>query len=163
MRGTALLLGLLAASIARADPPVPVAVFEVQFVNGSLEQTTPAETERLRALTQQLRDALAASGRYKVVDLAPVQAALDKEPDLLRCNGCQLPLAVKVGGRQAAIAWVHKVSNVVLDMNVEIQDATTGADIVSGRVELKGNSDEVWQHGLRYLLENKILVDRPGE
>ncbi|MEI9983129.1 MAG: DUF3280 domain-containing protein [Aliidongia sp.] len=144
-----------------AEAPATVAVFDVQFVNASLEQTTPAETERVRALTQQLRDALAKSGRYKVVDLAPIKDDLAQNADLSRCNGCELPLAKKVGASQAAVAWVHKVSNIVLDLNLEIDDTTTGKRVASGTVELKGNSDETWSRGLSYLLENRIF-DKAG-
>jgi hypothetical protein len=150
---------LVATNAAGAEPAIPVAVFEVQFINTSLMPTTPEEFERIHALGQQLRAALVQSGRYRLVDLAPVQADLDQEPELRSCNGCELPLARKVGARQAAVAWVHKVSNLILNINLEIDDATTGARVVAGSVDIRGNTDESWTRGLRYLLENQILVD----
>jgi len=150
---------LVATGAAGAEPAIPVAVFEVQFINTSLAPTTPEEFERIRALGQQLRAALVRSGRYRLVDLAPVQAELDQQPELRSCNGCELPLARQVGARQAAVAWVHKVSNLILNINLEIDDATTGARVVAGSVDIRGNTDESWTRGLRYLLENQILVD----
>jgi hypothetical protein len=155
---TLILIGPAGAMAAPA--PVPVAVFDVQFVNDSLEPTTPAETARIAALTQQLRDALAKSGRYRVVDMAPIKDELAQNADLTHCNGCELPLAQKAGAQQAAVAWVHKVSNIVLDLNLEIDDAKTGKRAASGTVELKGNSDETWSRGLTYLLENRIFPDK---
>ena len=153
---------LMIAGNAAAAAPASVAVFDVQFVNASLEPTTPAETARLSALTQQLRDALAKSGKYRVVDLGPIKDELAKNADLAHCNGCELPLAQKAGAQQAAVAWVHKISNIVLDLNLEIDDAKTGKRVASGTVELKGNSDETWSRGLSYLLENRIFPDKPG-
>jgi hypothetical protein len=157
-----LLSAIAGAASARAGPPAPIAVFDVQVVNTSLAATTPEESERARALGRQLRDALSRSGRYRVVDLAPVQAALDQGPELLHCNGCELPLARQVGAQQAAVVWVQKVSNLILNINIKIEDATTGARIRAGSVDIRGNTDESWTRGLRFLLDDQILADQGG-
>ena len=165
MRRVALLSILAAigpAGSAWAAPPTPVAVFDVQLINTSLAPSTPEELERTRMLGQQLRDALSRSGRYRVVDLAPVRAALDRTPELRNCNGCELPLARQVGADQAVVAWVQKVSNLILNINIEIEDATTGARIRAGSVDIRGNTDESWTRGLRFLLEDRILIDKAG-
>ncbi|HEV2677431.1 MAG TPA: DUF3280 domain-containing protein [Aliidongia sp.] len=148
------------AGLARAEPPTPLAVFDIELINTSLAPSTPEELERIRALGRQLRDALAQSGRYRIVDLAPVQAALDKAPELRNCNGCELPLARQVGAHQAAVAWVQKVSNLILNINLKIEDATTGARVRAGSVDIRGNTDESWTRGLRFLLEDQILADK---
>ena len=144
---------------ARAQAPVPIAVFDVQLINTSLAPSTPEELERARALGRQLRDALSRSGRYRVVDLAPVQAALDQAPALRSCNGCELPLARQAGARPAVVTWVQKVSNLILNINLEIEDAATGARIRAGSVDIRGNTDESWTRGLRFLLDDRILDD----
>jgi hypothetical protein len=150
------------AGPAAAEPAIPIAVFDVQLINTSLAPSTPEEIERTRMLGQQLRDALSRSGRYRVVDLAPVRAALDRTPELRNCNGCELPLARQVGADQAVVAWVQKVSNLILNINLEIEDATTGARIRAGSVDIRGNTDESWTRGLRFLLEDRILIDKAG-
>lgn len=157
----AALLFMLPA-VAWAEPAIPIAVFDVELINTSPAPSTPEEIERTRVLGQQLRDALSRSGRYRVVDLAPVRAALDQAPAPRICNGCELPLARQVGARQAAVVWVQKVSNLILNINIEIKDAATGARIRAGSVDIRGNTDETWTRGLRYLLENQILIDPAG-
>jgi len=147
---------------AAAEPAIPVAVFDVELINTSPAASTPEEIERTRVLGQQLRDALSRSGRYRIVDLAPVRAALDQAPALRTCNGCELPLARQVGARQAVVVWVQKVSNLILNINIKIEDAATGARIRAGSVDIRGNTDETWTRGLRYLLENQILIDQAG-
>jgi len=148
------------AASARAEQATPIAVFDVQLINTSLAPSTPEELERTRALGRQLRDALSRSGRYRVVDLTPVQAALDQAPELRNCNGCELPLARQAGAQQAAVTWVQKVSNLILNINLKIEDASTGARIRAGSVDIRGNTDESWSRGLRFLLEDQILVDQ---
>ena len=155
-----LLPAILLAGSVRAEPPTPIAVFDVQLINTSLASSTPEELERTHALGRQLREALSRSGRYRVVDLAPVQAALDRAPELRNCNGCELPLAREAGARQAAVAWVQKVSNLILNINLKIEDTTTGARIRAGSVDIRGNTDESWTRGLRFLLEDQILTDK---
>lgn len=154
------LSAILLAGSVRAEPPTPIAVFDVQLINTSLAPSTPEELERTRALGRQVREALSRSGRYRVVDLTPVQAALDRAPELRNCNGCELPLAREAGARQAAVAWVQKVSNLILNINLKIEDSTTGARIRAGSVDIRGNTDESWTRGLRFLLEDQILTDK---
>jgi hypothetical protein len=154
------ILALAAIASADAKPPVPLAVFDVQLINTSLAASTPEELARAQALGQQLRDALAASGRYRIVDLAPVRAALDQAPPLRGCNGCELPLARQVGAGQAAVVWVQKVSNLILNINLVIEDAKTGKRLRAGSVDIRGNTDESWTRGLRFLLDDQILADR---
>ncbi|MEA2756719.1 MAG: hypothetical protein QOJ54_3008 [Aliidongia sp.] len=142
-----------------AESPIPVAVFDIALIDTTPGQSTPAERDRARALGRQLREAFARSGRYRLVDLTPETAALD----LRRCNGCELSAAREAGARRTVIAWVHKVSNLILNINLEIDDAATGARIRAGSVDIRGNTDESWDRGLRYLLENQILTDESGK
>ncbi|GGF01488.1 hypothetical protein GCM10011611_03750 [Aliidongia dinghuensis] len=147
---------------ASAKPPVPIAVFDVLLINTSPAATTAEERDRARRLGDQLRDALSRSGRYRVVDTTAVQATLDQGPDPLHCNGCELPLARQAGARQAAVMWVQKVSNLILNINLAIEDARTGARVRSGSVDIRGNTDESWTRGLRFLLDDQIMVDPKG-
>jgi hypothetical protein len=158
------IIGILSALLAsaeasRAEPSIPVAVFDVVLINTAEVSSTPAELERARALERQLRDALSHSGRYRVVELSPGDAALD----LRHCNGCELPVARQAGATETVITWVHKVSELILNINMEIDDATTGARLRSGSVDIRGNTDESWTRGLSYLLENQILADPDGK
>jgi hypothetical protein len=161
VRWAAIFFWALASIVpASAKPPVPLAVFDVEIINTSPAPSTPEELARAQALGRQLRDALAASGRYRIVDLAPVRAALDQAPPLRNCNGCELPLAQKLGARQAAVPWVQKVSNLILNINLVIEDARTGKRLRAGSVDIRGNTDESWTRGLRFLLDDQILADR---
>jgi hypothetical protein len=142
---------------AIAQAPPGIAVFDIQLLNTSPAPSTQAEIARTQRTTKALRDAIAASGRYRVIDIAPVRPALEAGPELRNCNGCELDYARRLGADYAAVGWVQKVSNLILNINVAIENVATGKTIARGSVDIRGNTDESWQRGLAYLLEHRIL------
>jgi len=163
-----LALGTLAGTLpARADDPsssggaAPIAVFDFSLVNTSPIASSAEELARTRRLGDRLRVALAVSGRYRVVDIAPVRAKVDRLPELFHCNGCELALARELGAQQVAVGWVHKVSNLILSINLVIEDAATGRRLGGGSVDIRGNTDESWTRGLHYLLKEHVPGGAP--
>ena len=142
---------------AAAAAPPTIAVFDFALIDTSPAPPSEAERARLAALGGDLRARLARSGRYQVVDSAPARAALAKLPDIMNCNGCELPLARQLGASEAAYGWVQKVSDLILNINVVIEDADSGRKLAAGSVDIRGNTDESWRRGLDYLLEERIL------
>ena len=51
---------------------------------------------------------------------------------------------------------VQKVSNLILNINLYIDDARTGRKILGTSVDIRGNTDQTWRHGIRYLVENNL-------
>lgn len=153
----AVLLAVLCAQPASAAEPPRVAVFGFELVNTSLQQTTPEERDRLRRLGEQLRAALQQSGEYRVVDVAPVQPDVAKAGGIRECNGCELELARRLGASEAAYGWVQKVSNLILNINLVIEDADSGKMLKWGSVDIRGNTDESWARGLKFLLEEHVF------
>lgn len=141
---------------AAATPPT-LAVFDFTLIDTSPTPPSDAERARLAALGDELRARLAQSRRYQVVDTAPARAALAKLPDIMSCNGCELPLARQLGASEAAYGWVQKVSDLILNINVVIEDVDSGRKLAAGSVDIRGNTDESWRRGLDYLLEERIL------
>ena len=154
-----LLIPLLGAAPARADAPPRIAVFDFEMVNTSMLPTTPEEQERLRRLGEQLRTTLQQSGKYQVVDTAPVRAEVTDAGGILKCNGCEQDLARKLGATELAYGWVQKVSNLILNINVVIAQASDGKQLKGGSVDIRGNTDESWNRGLKFLLEEHVFND----
>ncbi len=152
---------LVAASLALATHCIAqekprIAVFGFDMVNTSPAPTTSEETARLDRLDGELRNALAASGRYTVVDIGPVRAQLASGPAIRGCNGCELDYGRKLGAQLIAFGWVQKVSNLILNINLVIED-TTGRKLHADSVDIRGNTDESWDRGLRWLLRERVL------
>src|SRR4051794_1927244 len=150
----AAVLPLLVAAPVEAGETL--ALFPFELVNTGMLPTQPDETARLQTVDEITRQRLAEAG-FQLVDIAPVTEAVGKVSSLRGCNGCELELARRVGARLAAVGWVQKVSNLILNINLQIRDASTGAIAALGSVDIRGNTDEAWRRGTEYLLKHRIL------
>jgi len=145
---------------AMAEAGQRIAFFGFNLINTSLEPTSPAEENRLQELDELLQQKLAGSQRYDVVKISPeIQAALAAESEIQNCNGCERDLARQAGAELAAWGTVQKVSNLILNINLYIEDVQTGQLAFVKSVDIRGNTDESWQHGLSYLLRHYLLTE----
>lgn len=154
---------LAPAWLHAAEPePVPVAVFDFELVDSSLEGEmsgrSPAETARLAGLGEQLRDALDASSRYRTVETPEILFEARRR-NLQNCGGCDLKLAAEVGARQSVTGTVQKVSNLILNINVYIRDVDSGDMVKAASADIRGNTDQSWRRGLDWLLRNRLLTE----
>jgi hypothetical protein len=163
LRYTALALGLIGAGAPRtafsAEAPVPnVAFFGFQLINTSLELTNSAEDHRIKMLDQLLQERLANSGRFKLVPIPPdMQQQIAVRPDISTCNGCERDYAKSIGADWAAWGTVQKVSNLILNINLYMEDAVSGKMEFVKSVDIRGNTDESWRHGLDYMLRHYVF------
>ena len=157
----ALLHQALAAPMASAAEPARLALFDLELVDSSLQDqmagADPAEEARLRLVQEELRRSLEESGRFELVDTAPVADQVAVAGRLRSCNGCEVPIARRLDADLALVGWVHKVSNLILSVNVVIRDVSTRERVFASSVDIRGNTDESWLHGIRYILNNRLL------
>jgi hypothetical protein len=148
------------ATAAMAAPP-RAAVFDFELIDtsltGEMKGVNKAETARLAKLAPFLREKLAASGRYEIVDLGPEEAAA-KASNLQACGGCDVAMAKKLGADLAITGTVQKVSELILNINIYVRDVKTGQlnDVFS--VDIRDNTDQSWLRGLDYLIRNRLLA-----
>ena len=155
----AVLISCMSAVPSAAADDIPqVALLGFQLINTSLEPTTPAENQRIHMLDDLLQQKLEASGRFKVV---PIPSDLRQEitagPEISNCNGCQLDWARKVGADWAAWGTVQKVSNLILNINVFMEDARTGNRNSSRALIFAATRMSSWRRGLDYLLRHYLF------
>src|SRR5688572_2718277 len=112
--------------MASAAEPARLAVFDFELIDtslqGEMEGIDPADQARLRMIEATLRERLAQSGRFELVDTAPVADQVDAAGVLWSCNGCELGIARRLDAELALVGWVQKVSNLMLNFNVVIRD-----------------------------------------
>ncbi len=153
--------GLLAAVAESTANPAPaqtlpeLALFDFSITNTSPAATTPEEMARLQRLDQQLREGL--RSHFTLIDVAPMRDKLARVDSIRGCNGCELDMAKQLGAQQVAYGWVQKVSNLILNVNVVVEDAATGQPLRAESVDIRGNTDESWTRGLRYLLNERMF------
>jgi hypothetical protein len=153
---------LLAAAVLLGAPvhaAERIAVFDAELHDTSGEGVREDQTRRLGLVTEELRRALSASGRYEVVEVAPARARLERGPSLYSCATCAPAAAAELGADLALVTVVNKVSNLILSITlVEMEaGATGGARRAVHSAEIRGNTDDSWLRGLRWLLRNRLL------
>ena len=149
-----------------ATTPTKVVVFPFELVDtsqeGEMDGARADQEARLVKLTTDLKAQLAASGRYEIVELTPVEADHARLAPMRGCNGCDIDLARELGATQGMVGIVQKVSNLILDLAIYVRDVETGRVVQVAKTSIRGNTDESWQRGLRFLVENRILAAEPG-
>ncbi|WP_410050531.1 DUF3280 domain-containing protein [Bradyrhizobium sp. Bra78] len=155
---------LLTASGARADPP-KLAVFDFELIDTSLPGEfygSKPEEARLDRVGEQLRKELTESGRFQVLDIAPVRDAA-RHANLQACGGCDLKLAGELGAELEITGMVQKVSNLIINLNIYLRDVKTGNMITAASADMRGNTDESWTRTMNYLIRNRLLAPNYGK
>ena len=148
------------ATAAETEPPA-LAVLGFELVD---DHPDPARAEllrsRLAAIKKQLEQGLRERNLYRVVDTETVaaQALINAERErnqfLYRCNDCLADVGKRLGTRLVAVGWVQRVSELILNVNVSVQDSQTGVEVLTKSVDLRGNTDETWARGVNFLLRD---------
>lgn len=159
----AAVVGPVAAEATKAAP-AKVAVFPFELIDDSQEGEVNGvradQTARLRMITDELIVLMKADGRYVPVDIAPIAADIERESPIHKCHSCEDKLTAKVGAELAVIGTVQKVSNLILNINVYVRDVAKERFLRVESVDLRGNTDESWVRSLRYLVKNRLFVDK---
>ena len=161
----AMLLGLAAMPARASAAAVPTAVFGFEFFDDT-QDTRPEilaeQAERLKRVNAELARLVAGSGEMVGVDLAPQAARIEELAPFYKCNGCEADLAAAAGARLEMVGVVRKVSNLILSIALEVKEVGGTEKVVrAGVVDIRGNTDESWLRGVRYLMKNRILA--PGQ
>ncbi len=156
IRALVLLAVISAPAVAQTALP-RLAAFDFNMNNTSPAATTPEEFARLHSLDAQFRDFV--KSRFVLADMAPLQDKLSRIDSIRGCNGCEIDLGQSVGADQVAYGWVQKVSNLILNVNLVIEDTRTGKVLRAQSVDIRGNTDESWRRGLGYLLREQMFPE----
>lgn len=149
--------------------PVPVAIFGFELFDDTADQRDSIRQEqaaRLRLVNDELVRLLTQSGQMTPVDLAPYAARIDEASPFYKCNDCESEIAAQAGARLEAVGVVRKVSNLILSIELQVKEVDLkgvegSAKVVrAGQVDIRGNTDESWVRGVRYLVKNRIFA--PG-
>lgn len=157
-----LLIGMQALA-TETNLPVPksAAVMDFELIDEMRDYETEAakaaQERRLALVSNALRHEFDQRGMYRTVDnnaaakLIADQKALQ---NLRNCNGCELDIGRALGADVVILAWVQKVSNLILNINIEVKDVASGKTLYTKSVDLRGNTDKSWLRGIRYMVDS---------
>ena len=155
---------LLISAPARAEPP-KLAVFDFELLDTSLEGEMLGpqadEHNRLIRISDQVRRQLLESGKFQILDIAPVKAAAEAS-NLQSCGGCDVEFAQRIGADLVITGVMRKISTLILNLTIFVRDAHTGKLINAMNADFRGNTDESWTRATSYLVRNRLLEPNFG-
>lgn len=156
--------GLSSVQPSKAAEPEPVKIAVFDFVlddrsagRGIIEQD-PIDTESLQLATEEARRLIVDSGHYSVVDTSSVVAEMLAAGGVQHCNGCEGPLAKKLGADQAMVGVFTRVSRTEYTLQILIRDTETDAVVANASTGLRMGANYSWPRGVKWLMNNRILA-----
>ena len=126
-------------------------------------RTAEAEQVRLALVSQELNSHLEACPAFKVLGAESAQSTIalsqSRVAYLHRCNGCAKAIGTAADAQLVLFPWVQKVSNLILNLNVEIRSAATDRVVAARSVDIRGNTDRSWLRGAKALAERLCELD----
>ena len=157
-----LIIGMPAIA-AQTNLPVPksAAIMDFELIDEmrdyETEDTNAAQLRRLALISNTLRREFDERGMYRVVDnnaAAKLIADQKARQDLRHCNGCELDIGRALDADVVILGWVQKVSNLILNVNIEVKDVASGKTLYTKSVDLRSNSDKSWLRGIHYMVDS---------
>lgn len=157
-----------AAAPASAEPSVPtptasgmptLVILDLELTGdlGGPEFTVEHE-RRLKTETARLREDLQRTGLYQILDSAAAQGTIDKlrsqQAYLHDCNGCDLDVGRELHADLVMVAWVDRVSGLILSLTYELHDVRTGQITARKSFDFRGDNDTAWNHAVDYMVRD---------
>jgi hypothetical protein len=120
----------------------------------------PEDKRRLDIITQELTRLVKDSGRYEVLDTAPIAKDIEDKSPIYKCNGCEDDLAKKIGADVAFIGTVRKASDVLFTVSIYVRDVASQKVIHQGSSEIYGNTDKMWLRAVNYIVDRRLYADK---
>ena len=159
------LLSFVTATAAAGEPdasaPRIAAVMEFELIDDMRDYERPevkdAQNRRIGLISDELRQELRQRGMYRIVDNSEAEdliSSLKAQQELRDCNGCEIDIGRALGADVIIIGWVQKVSNLILNINIEVKEVSSGRMLYVKSVDLRSNSDNSWLRGIRFMVNS---------
>ncbi len=154
-------------SAVAADNRPKLAVLDIELT-GDLggPQFAAEHAARLRMESDILREQLAHSGLYQLIDTGPAQKQIEtlrsQQRFLHDCNGCDLDVGRQLGAEQTLVTWVDRVSGLILSLTYEFHDVSTGQIVGRKSYDFRGDNDAAWTHAINYMVRDLQRAHEPS-
>ena len=144
-----------------SSAPKRAAIMAFELINEMRDYETvesrTAQQKRLLLIDDALRNEFQQRGLYQIVDNAAAAKLIAEEKalhDLRQCNGCEIDIGRALRADVVILGWVQKVSNLILNVNIEVKDVASGNTLYTKSVDLRSNSDKSWLRGIHYMVDS---------
>jgi hypothetical protein len=144
-----------------APEPIRLALlpFELDDTSaGAALGESDADRKELQEATRAVRQVLAQSGRYRLMEPAgaPGQA-------LRACDDCEARAARALGAQQSLLGVVRRIGRTEYVIGFRVRQADTGALVASGDSGLRLGANESWSRGAARLVRERLLGSGDSE
>lgn len=155
-------------ALEAADPEVVgIAVFDFELDDRSagagIVEMDATDLEYLRGATEEARRLLAASERYRVVNVESAAGALDAAGGIRHCNGCEGPLAGELGAEQSLAGFITRITRTEYTLQILVRDARTGKVLSNDFTGLRMGANYSWPRGVKSLMNTGVLSESSGK
>jgi PQQ-dependent catabolism-associated CXXCW motif protein len=113
---------------------------------------------RLKTMSARLRQDLERTGMYRILDNSAAQSMIDtlrsQQSYLHDCNGCDLDVGHALHADLVFVAWVDRVSGLILSLTYEIHEVQTGQIAARKSFDFRGDNDNAWNHAIDYMVRD---------
>ena len=141
--------------------PRIAAVMEFELIDDMQDyerpETRDAQNRRIGLISDALRRELLQRGMYRIADNSAAESlisGLRARGELRECNGCEIDIGRALGADVIIIGWVQKVSNLILNINIEVREISSGRMLYVKSVDLRSNTDNSWLRGIHYMVDS---------
>jgi hypothetical protein len=165
-RAEAFIADEIAAVSAQPVAPSPIRIavfdFELDDLSGGagIAGDPAADLAQMHRVTDDVRQLIAQSGRYGLVDVASAESEAVKARTLRQCDGCEAAIASKLGADQSLVGVVTRISRTEYVVRFQIRDSRTGTLVLARQSDLRIGADYSWNRGAAALIRNSLL-DNP--
>ncbi|MDR5768161.1 MULTISPECIES: DUF3280 domain-containing protein [unclassified Caballeronia] len=163
----ALALAIVMTNALAQSAPQSIAMLDCTLIDDNAAyndaEIDRIQSARLAMVSGAFRDDLRERALFRVADNAKASdliATLKSTQDMNACNGCELRVAKELGTSRVGVCWVQKISNLILNMNLRVEDANSGAMLFQRSVDIRGNTDLSWKRGAKALVD--LLASDPS-
>ncbi len=159
----ALLTGsaLFVFEVNAESSPIKIAVFQFELMDFSggagIAGDSKTDAAQLDQATRDVRQLMAQSGRYEIVDVSGAEGEAARTHRLRECEGCEAAVALKLGAEQSLIGVVSRISRMEYVVRFQIRSARTGDVILVRDSGLRMGANYSWPRGATALVRSTLL------
>jgi PQQ-dependent catabolism-associated CXXCW motif protein len=116
---------------------------------------------RLQRESARLRQDLERTGLYRILDPGPARDTIDRlnsqHANLHDCNGCDLDAGRQLHADLVLIAWVNRVSGLILTLTYEIHEVATSRITARKSFDFRGDNDNAWNHAIDHAVRDLLV------
>jgi uncharacterized protein DUF2380 len=154
---------------AAGREPTKLAVFDFELEDSSAAAPSigksaieAADAAELAKTSEAVREMLAQSPRYRLIDVSSVGAHDVKAHKLHECDGCDAGTALALGADQSLVGVIRRVSRTEYTIRFQLRETRTGAILASADSGLRMGANYSWNRGAVRLISNRLLETQPS-